>query len=405
MRIHIVDTLLEDHLTHSLATALRELGHEVRCTGPVWHGWRLPREGPERERVDEVVTEVLAARPDVVLAMRTATLDEGHLRRLRRHGVFTVGWFSDDPVLFAKQSRRIAPHYDRTVHAAMGPVLELYERELGVRGLGMQFWASDADFPRCYDPAACDIDLVFIGNTHTGVKRWRYDWIAALPVTRAVYGKTSEDPAGIVAGLIEDPVELARCSARGRFGLNISQRFADYEGTIFDFPGLAELGEFPLPSRVVQLASAGVPVLALVASSRAAADLAVLFPPVVVIEDAEQVADVIASHDEAALAELSGTTRAWCEQHYRPAARARFLHAVLHRPGRYRRMDADARATAFLGHPTPDQAWTRRVRRAMPLTDAVWRIRRRSRRLVSVVLARTKRVVRRSARRVRGRRR
>lgn len=332
-------------------------------TGTVWHGWRVPTADEDRRRLEQVVDGVIAARADVALVMRPAALRGDQLRRLCAAGVRTVAWFADDPVFFAVQSTKLAPLYDLTLHTAMGPVLARYEHELGVRGVGFPFWAGPQHFPRLYDPARCDVDVVFIGNVHNEVKAWRYDWLAGLPVSKVMYGQAKDDPAGIVAGVAQDDEALARACARGRFGLNISQRFADYAGSRFDFPGLAELGEFPLPSRVVQLAAVGVPVLALVGSDRAAEDLELLVPPAVVVRDEAEATSAVQRYaaDPDALAELSARTHAWYLSHYTAAARARFLHELLTRPEQVTALDADARAVAFLDHPTPTDAWVERT--------------------------------------------
>jgi hypothetical protein len=260
-----------------------------------------------------------------------------------------MAWFADDPVLYAAHTARVAPHYDLTLHTATAPTLELYESSLGVRGIAFPFWTDQKAFPQAYDPHRSDLDLVFIGNTHTRVKRWRYDVIADLPLTRAVYGDIAADPAGIHAGVATDDAALARAALRGRMGLNISQRFCDYAGTRFDFPGLAELGEYSLPSRIVQLAALGVPTISLVGSDQAAETTEALFPPVISVRNSDQlVARVRELRDDwDTLTAKSWDMHDWYARHYTAMARARLLERLVLAPAELTALPADQRASCF----------------------------------------------------------
>src|SRR5690554_6752099 len=337
MRIHFIDTILESHVPDSLIESLRELGHTVETTGRIWHGSEFPKTSEDRARLRSVVDDVIRWRPDAVFVMRACALLPREVDRLRRRGITTVVWYSDDPVFFRKQGEPLAGHYDITLHTATERILAKYEEELGERGLGMQFWTSQSAFPRLYDAARCDFDVLFIGNTHTPVRQWRYDWIAGLPLERAMYGLTNGDPAGIVEGVLDDDAELARACARGRFGLSVGQRFEDYEGTPFDFPGLAALGEFPLPSRIVQFASVGTPVVHMVKYDEAGRDLARLFPPVKIARSDDELVRIVKDHKDSSrsLARLSDETFDWYRSHYSGDARASFVHELLTSPDRY----------------------------------------------------------------------
>jgi hypothetical protein len=376
IRICLVDTLNERHVAYSLARALAARGHDARTTGPIWHGWRLPNAPDERARLAAVVDGIVDQRPDVVLAIRSAALRPEQVDRLRKSGIFTIAWFADDPVLYKAQTARVARHYDLTLHTATAPVLTMYESELGVRGVTFPFWADVVEFPRSYDPLACDLDLVFIGNTQTRVKLWRYDWIAGLPVSRAIYGEVADDPAGIHAGVADDVSELVRACLRGRLGLNISQRFTDYAGTRFDFPGLAEFGEFLLPSRIVQLAAVGVPVVSLAGSEEAAKSIGRLFPPVLTVRSQDELVALthLVRDDRHRLLELSELMHRWYARYYTADARARFLEHLISNPERWTKLTAIERADAFLKVPTPSSGpinhlimARNRVRRAVRL--------------------------------------
>lgn len=380
MRICLVDTLNERHVTTSLARALSARGHDVLMTGPVWHGWRLPNEAEDRARLAVVVDGVIDMRPDVVLAIRSAALRPEQVDRLRANKIFTVAWFSDDPVLYKIHTARVAPHYDVTLHTATAPTLEMYEFSLGVRGLAFPFWTDETAFPRSYDARRCDLDLVFIGNTQTRVKRWRYDWIADLPMSRAIYGEVADDPAGIHAGVAPDDRSLARACVRGRWGLNISQRFVDYAGTRFDFPGFADLGEYSMPSRIVQLAALGVPTVSLVGSEQAAQSMARLFPPVVSVRAAAELTALVTGtcEDLEALHTSSADMHTWFSHHYTASARARFLEQVIAAPRKWTKLTAARRATAFLDVPDGRRAVDKLVFHGIRTLRAVGRRPRRA---------------------------
>lgn len=403
MRIHFIDTILESHVPDSLIESLRELGHTVETTGRIWHGSEFPKTSEDRARLRSVVDDVIRWRPDAVFVMRACALLPREVDRLRRRGITTVVWYSDDPVFFRKQGEPLAGHYDITLHTATERILAKYEEELGERGLGMQFWTSQSAFPRLYDAARCDFDVLFIGNTHTPVRQWRYDWIAGLPLERAMYGLTNGDPAGIVEGVLDDDAELARACARGRFGLSVGQRFEDYEGTAFDFEGLAELGEFPLPSRIVQLAAVGVPIVHLVKFDEARRDLEVMFPAVQVVGSDDELVSEVRSYleDPASLSRLAEQTHAWFTQHYSAASRARFVHELLMHPGKFEGLSVRERAFAFLDYPPLSPQALRATRLRVRSADGARAILRRAkvvpRRLVRLA-RRVLRIVRRVAR-------
>lgn len=355
LRICLFDKILEEHVPDSLLRALSARGHTAWSTGWVWKGWKFPTSGPDRERLALVVDQVIAARPDVVVVMRPAALRREQLDRLKKSGITMVAWYSDDPVFFNVQGRRTAALYDITLHTATAPVLEHYESELGVRGLAFPYWTDAQAFPRRYDPARCDVDVVFIGNTHSktktfsSVKAWRYDWIAGLPLSRAIYGHVADDYANIHAGEAKGDAQLGEACARGRFGLNISQRFSDYADSEMDYPELAGFGEFSLPSRIVQLGAVGTPVISLVHGEQAEQDLATLFPSVITARGRQQVVEAVLAlrDDPAQLAVLSDRVHRDYSTQHTALARARFLEVLVAEPDRWKVLPADERATAF----------------------------------------------------------
>lgn len=353
MRICLVDTLLETHLVESLGRALSEAGNDVRSTGRLWQGWRAPAEAEDVTRLAVAVDEMVAWRPDVVVAIRPSALSEASIDRLRAAGALLVAWFSDDPVLFKVQSRALAPLYDLTLHTADPATLELYEEQVGVRGWNFPFWSDEVATPPRYGSVERRTQLVFIGNTHTRVKRWRYDWIAALPISVEILGRVAHDDAGIHRGFVEDPAELAAAAAGSDWALNISQRFSDYRGTELDFPELAALGEFSLPSRVVQTAAAGIPTVSYVASPAAAAWSGEIFPPVRTVAGPADLVTLVESTSPGELESISVATLDWFRQHYHARRRAAFLLWLLSARAARRSWSSHARATAFLTFDEP----------------------------------------------------
>lgn len=397
MKITFVDTILENHVPDSLIRGLRRLGHRVETTGKIWHGAEFPTAKADVKRLRSVVDGIIADRPDAVFVMRACALLPRELKRLRKSGIKTVVWFSDDPVFYETQGRSVAAQYDVSLNTATARILTKYQEELGVLGFGFQFWTSQEAFARQYDPATCTHDVVFIGNAHTKVRLWRYDWLAQLPLSRVMFGLTQGDPDNIVAGVLNDDADLAEACAVGRFGLSVGQRFEDYQGTPFDFPGLAELGEFPLPSRIVQFASVGAPVVHMVKYGEAERDLSRLFPPVKIARSDEDLVRIVTEHRNSpeALARLSDDTFNWFRSHYSGDARASFVHDLLMYPDRFRGLSAEERAFEFLNHP-PRDGWRRwRTFMAVRLADALTFVLRGSkhvaRKLLRVVLPAKKR--------------
>lgn len=387
MRIALFDTIIETHVVDSLARALRAQGHEVIVTGKVWQGFKAP-ELPERiARIEKALERVIEQRPDAIVCMRSATLTAPMLARIRAHGIVSAGWFSDDPVLFGLTTGAVAPHYDVTLHTGDSRTLRLYEQRTGAHGLTFPFWCDEVDFPPGYRPQTAEHDVVFLGHMHNFVKQWRFGWLqdaAELGVDVVAYGKTAEgDAAGFARGELAAelvPAELTKY----RLGLSFSQQFTDYAGTEFDYPGLAALGEFPVPSRVVQFACIGLPII----SMRMPHDQGPLwenvFPEVLEVRTPEELATLVRQlrDDPARLRALSERTRERWQRDYSAERRARLLVDCLANPDALRELDIEARSRLFI-----DYGGT------LPVAGAVFRGRRRWVRLRAFGWRRTRRAL------------
>jgi len=348
MKWAIVDALLERHLTESLARALVAGGDRVLETGPIWSGWREPEAADDVARIAAEVSRVIAYGADAVFVARPAALRREDVLRLQASGAVVIAWFADDPVYFGVHSRQASAWYDITLHTATPRVLERYEKDAGVFGWGFQFWADPEEFPDVYRTEAAQHDLVFLGNAHTRVKRWRYDWIASLPLDVRMYGRVVHDPAGIHGGELGNNRDVSAAIVTGRLGLNIPQRLAGYRGSEFDRSGMELSDDFVLPSRMVQYAATGTPVVSFLSSDRARGDLEPFFAPGLAVGSREELVRLSRSLDDAELASLSSRTRSHFRMYYTAERRALFLRWLLAHAPVSRRLDSETRALAFM---------------------------------------------------------
>ena len=352
MRIAIFDEIMETHVNDSLARALRSLGHEVILTGKVWKGFTPPVEAKAQHGIFLKLQQLVNREIDALVCIRSSSLTAEHLRYLKSHGIVTAVWFNDDPVLFSMCTAAVAPHYDITLHTGDSRTLALYEEKLDVRGITFPFWCDDVDFPHAYNPARAEHDLVFLGYMHNHVKRWRFDWLrhaAEAGVDLLAYGKTHDDDHAAFAVGDLPMAEVPSALPKFRAGFNISQQFSDYDGTEFDYPELRALGEFPVPSRVVQFAAVGLPIITL----RMPGDDGPLwesqFPEVIGIRSPQELADLLddwRAHP-GRRDDLAAATYARWQQDFTAMARARLLTDVLADPKHARALSREQRTTLF----------------------------------------------------------
>jgi Helicase associated domain/Glycosyl transferases group 1 len=347
VRIALFDSIRERHVCESLERALSALEHEVYWTGPVWGRHGAPATSTPKRSVQAALDEVLAFEPDALVSFCASTLTPGDLERVRGAGARTVVWLADDPVLYQVSYRHIIDHYDLVLHGGREAVLAFYEANHGhPTGVYFPFWTDAEAFPRVYDPDG-DIDTVFLGNT-TGVNRaGRYELLAGLPFDVAIYGTADGDPSGIVRGYLREREEISGVLGRSRVGITLSQRFSDYAGHPYDYPGLAGLGSFDLPSRVVQYAASGVPVLAL------SNDPCASFPEAIVATDRAELISRAAAllSDRERRLELSEATHRRFEQSFSADSRARALVELVSLGDAWRGWSVERRAGFFMDPP------------------------------------------------------
>lgn len=323
MHFYLFDQILETHVCESLREALLELGHRVSASGPVWSGHRFPRSPEDVARMHQAVDRAIDARPDVLFNFRASALLPEHLSRLAAAGIRTAVWQPDDPVLYKVCYAKVTDAYDERFFCGGRQVLDFYRYRGHKPGINLPFWVDTGRFrPSTEEKLG---DLVFLGNGIGKAKEGRYEALCGLGGDITLYGRFRDDPHMRVRGYLTEE-EVVSKIPRYRLAVNVAQSFASYAGTPSDFPGLAMLGEFFLPSRVVQYAALGVPALTVHAEGFDAQH----YPPGLharSFEEARQVvAEALSGPDR--IAWLSGAARLHAERHLSSKSRARLLEQV-----------------------------------------------------------------------------
>ena len=368
MRIVLFDEILEQHTVRSLKRALEARGHEVRATGKIWAGHRFPVKPDDLERIWREVRALVDLKPDAVFVFRAATLIPEMTELLKQAGILTAVWFPDDPVLYQICYRAIADAYDMLLHCGPDDVLAFYQNKHGRSGVNFPFWTDAEEFPCAYRFGGATSDLVFLGNCNDNVRGGRYDLIGSLPLRTRIYGRVAKDPYGICGGYLEGTQETAKALGRGRFGLNIPQFFNTYRGSDYDFPELAAFSHFEFPSRVIQYAAAGLPIVSI--EPRGAPST---FPEIVAAKDRRELIHRIEEllNDEERLDRLARATHTRFRRSFSAAARAAFLESLLTEPERWAQANLKDRARAFAeGWNEEEKAIVERTAASLPTISA-----------------------------------
>lgn len=326
MKFVLFDEILEEHVCDALASAMQVLGHDVVRTGKVWHGHRLPNDAGDLLRIDDLVEKVLRSGADGLVNFRASSLRPSHLERLRRGGILTAVWLPDDPVLYSLCYREIVDRYDIVLNCGGRSVLTLYDEKGHRRGVNFPFWVDPSRFAvRDVEQGPIGRRWVFLGNLNGTVRSGRYARLMPLAEGLDIYGKCTSDPGGLCRGHIDSVDEVARLLAGYAVGINIPQFFTDYAGTPYSFDGLSNLGHFFLPSRVVQYAAAGLPVVSIGLDGESAH-----FPLAIPVADGAAALTVLRGRlaEPNVRAALGDAGRKEVVDHFSGSARARFLVAL-----------------------------------------------------------------------------
>jgi len=332
MKIAIFDQILEIHVCNALTQALTSLGHVPFCTSKVWQGHSPPSKASDIDHIDAIVDNLIARKCDALFNFRACSLLPRHVAALRAAGVRTAVWLPDDPVLYQVSYKDIVDSYDLVLHCGDGSVLDFYDAKGHKKGVNFPFWVDPTRFVG--NRAACEPDAspsgackpwVFLGNLVGPVRGGRYAQLAVLHQGLDIWGKCNADPSGMHRGYLQTIDEVAGALTQYQVGINIPQFFRDYAGTSYDFDGLGGMGHFFIPSRVVQYAAAGLPVVCIgpnTASNH--------FPLVIQVDTAEQALGVLTgllSRHEVRAA-MSAASRAFVAANFSGLVRAKFLLAL-----------------------------------------------------------------------------
>lgn len=324
MHFYLFDQILETHVCTSLQLSLERIGHQVTSSGKIWSGHEFPKNKADIARIDLAVEHAIASKPDVLFNFRASALLPQHIKRLAAAGIRTMVWQPDDPVLYNICYSHVMDIYDDVFLCASRRVFEFYRSRDHKPAINMPFWV-DTDLYKCSGSDDKRGDTVFLGHGVGKTREWRYEALCGLTDDITLYGKFDSDPYQKTRGELSSD-DIIDNVGRYRLGVSLPQSFDTYSQTKYDFPGLGFLGQFFLPSRVVQYAALGVPTLTIQASDYDAMH----YPPGLHARDFPHaralIAKALASPERLEL--LSQAAREYAVRHLDARRRAALLDAV-----------------------------------------------------------------------------
>lgn len=264
MKIAFFDGILETHVMDSLQRSFEKLGHQVYSTGKFGHGFEFRVERSFAAEVQKVIEKLQDFKPDWIIVFRPASAPHPVLEALKNTGANLAVWLSDDPVLFQLSYGPIIDRYDVVMHCGNETVLKYYEDVFQrPTGVNIPFWTDHEAFPTVYGANPAETDALFLGNVHDTVRRRRYFSLAHMKNSVRIHGAIGVDYFNISGGYLDSDQEVVDAGSRARVAINIPQFFKDHQGLPTWFPGLDQLGYFEFPSRVIQYASMGLPIISI----------------------------------------------------------------------------------------------------------------------------------------------
>ena len=257
------DDISESHLQRSLSRALRQMGHKVSRTGKFSHLSAFPQNLQEYRLCEIQIDRMVDASPDVFISFRPASIPLRLLERAKRAGLFSVAWFSDDPVYFSTVYAECAPRYDLVLHTGGVENLNVYSKVLGLEnGVEFPFWTDETEHKPLASSVEQEADFLFLGNVHDSVRSDRLSYLEELGRSARIFGKYPNGrPPQYHLGRLESTRELSLAAPRFSFGLSFSQQMSQYYSTVYDSAAVRAVEQFPIPSRIVQYMSLGLPVV------------------------------------------------------------------------------------------------------------------------------------------------
>ncbi|MCC9193849.1 glycosyltransferase [Arthrobacter sp. zg-Y916] len=327
MRFGIYDGIVETHVASSLERAMQAAGHNVYNTGKIGHGFKFASSKKEIHKLSVHLDELLAWEPDVIFVFRPASLPYDLLRRAKSSGAKLVVWLSDDPVLWDLSYGPVLDEYDVVLHCGTERVLRFYEEQFGrPTGVNIPFWTDQISFPYVFGREYRETDALFLGNVHDTVRRNRYFDLGSLRSSVRIHGSVATDYFNLWGGFLDSDQEVVQAGARSAVAINIPQFFKDHYGLETWFPGLDRLGFFQYPSRVIQYAAMGLPIISLVPTPQ---DLQ-SFPEIITVNSMGELDEAIQYVAHAPdLADLSVRTHQRFLDNYSAAARVMAIESLL----------------------------------------------------------------------------
>jgi hypothetical protein len=345
MKIALFEDILERHVRRSLSRALTARGHEVIECVPCFSGHHFPTEQSDIERITTTLESIVEQRPDALLNFRASTLTPSMIEYVKGKGVQTLVWLPDDPVLYGVCYSNIVEHYDFVLNCGGLTILEWYERQHDVRGINFPFWTDRSEFPLTHDPRSnSEFDIAFLGQIKGPIRRQRYDLLASLPGEVRIYGRIESDPKKLYHGYLTSAAETASVLGRAKLAFNIPQFFEHYRGHEYDFPELSSMGHFQYPSRVIQYASVGLPILTYGPDRPPET-----FPEMLAAPDIATCISIAREllPDTERLSSIAERTSARFLSSFDASARAEFLEEIVAAPDRVKSASATERARMF----------------------------------------------------------
>ncbi|SMY13259.1 glycosyltransferase family protein [Brevibacterium jeotgali] len=345
MRFAFFDGLLEDHVPASLQRALESRGHTVYNTGKIGHGFVFETQPDKLSRINRYIDETIAAEPDFILVFRPASLPPNLLDKLRRTGAQLAVWLSDDPVLWDLSYRPVVDLYDIVLNSGSERVLKFYDSHFGrAVGVNFPFWTDNLSFPYVYGEYKPETVAMFLGNVQDEVRRNRYFNLTSLSTNLRIHGNTGIDFRNVSGGYLDSDREVVQAAARAKLAINIPQYFSDHSGLPTWFAGLDALGTFQYPSRVIQYAAMGLPIVS-VTPDRSDYDT---FPELQTVSSVDKIDEMVEGllSSESRLSELSTETHNRFRSHFSAHSRAMALEHIA-QDDTWRALSAGDRARWF----------------------------------------------------------
>ncbi|MDQ1883238.1 hypothetical protein RA180_04425 [Aeromonas salmonicida] len=351
MKIVLFDTILERHLCESLQRAFTELGHDVVYTDLILHGHSMISDPKHIEIMEKAIEKYIDSSVDLVISFRPMNLNKALLAKIKQHATVAI-WLSDDPVLYKTCYGAVVDEYDIILHCGSERVLKFYKKNGHKAGVNFPFWTDNIALPNVYAPEYSTTDGIFLGNMHGAVRHKRYKEIAGLDCNIKIFGLLDSDFNGMHGGNIRDGyINIGKISDQlklAKFGISIPQYFESYIGLDeYYFNGLESLGYFQFPSRVIQYAASGLPIVALGED-----DMKEVFPEIEIkksIDELKPYIKNITNDYSFALEQSSLITKRFLKD-YSATSRALFLLDIMSNSDRILSEDCHTRSIAFTSY-------------------------------------------------------